>query len=113
MTEPTSPAAPPALDLPALFGLQGRVAFVPGGYGGIGEAIAWALAGAGARVALAGRSAANAEALAARLRGAGHDAIGLAMDAHTTASIRAAVDQVAAHFGALDLLVNCIGIQRE
>ena len=33
------------------------VAFVPGGYGGIGEAIAWSLAQAGARVAVAGRSA--------------------------------------------------------
>ena len=35
------------------------------------------------------------------------------MDAHSTASLRAAVDAVAARFGGLDLLVNCIGIQRE
>ena len=46
--------------------LAGRTAFVPGGYGGIGAAIAWGLALAGARVAVAGRSAAKAEALAAR-----------------------------------------------
>jgi NAD(P)-dependent dehydrogenase (short-subunit alcohol dehydrogenase family) len=95
------------------FDLRGRTAFVPGGYGGIGEAIAWGLAMAGARVAVAGRSAAKAEALAASLQAAGHDAIGVAMDAHATDSIRAAVDAVAARFGALDLLVNCIGIQRE
>ena len=93
--------------------LHGRSAFVAGGYGGIGEAIAWGLALAGARVAIAGRSAEKAEALAAQLRAAGHDATGLAMDAHSTASIRAAVDAVAQRFGGLDILVNCIGIQRE
>jgi len=93
--------------------LAGRVAFVPGGYGGIGEAIAWGLALAGAKVAVAGRSAAKAEVLAAALRAAGHDAFGLAMDAHSLAEIRAAVDAVGDHFGGLDLLVNCVGIQRE
>ena len=93
--------------------LAGRVAFVPGGYGGIGEAIAWGLVLAGARVAVAGRDAAKAEALAACLRTAGHDAFGLAMDAHSLPAIRAAVDAVADHFGGLDVLVNCIGIQRE
>ena len=41
----------------SLFDLQGRVAFVPGGYGDIGTAIARGLALAGARVAVAGRSA--------------------------------------------------------
>jgi len=93
--------------------LRGRTAFVAGGYGGIGEAIAWGLALAGARVAVAGRSVAKAEALASALGAAGHDAFGLAMDAHSTESIRAAVDAVAARFGSLDILVNCVGIQRE
>jgi len=40
-----------------IFNLSGRVAFVPGGGGAIGSALAVALAGAGARVALAERSA--------------------------------------------------------
>ncbi len=35
------------------------------------------------------------------------------MDAHSVADIRASVDAVAARCGALDVLVNCIGIQRE
>jgi gluconate 5-dehydrogenase len=111
----SEPAARPdyARLLAGGFDLRGRAAFVPGGYGGIGEAIAWGLAMAGARVAVAGRSAAKAEALAAALQGAGHEAIGLAMDAHATGSIRAAVDAAAARLGTLDLLVNCIGIQRE
>ena len=100
--------------LSGLFSLQGQVAYVPGGYGGIGEAIAWALALAGARVAVSGRDAAKAEALAQRLRDAGHGALGLAMDGHSVDSIRASVETVAGHFGGrLDLLLNCTGIQRE
>ncbi len=101
------------LALPSLFGLNGRVAFVPGGYGDIGAAIARGLALAGARVAIAGRSESKAQALAAALRSEGHDALGLATDARRVADIRRAVDAVAAHFGHLDLLVNCIGMQRE
>ncbi len=100
-------------DLAGLFSLKGKVAYVTGGYGGIGEAIAWALAMAGAKVAVSGRDAAKAKALAEELRRAGHEAFGLAMDAHAVASIRDAVEAVAAHFGRLDVLANCVGIQRE
>ena len=62
------------------FGLDGKVAYLPGGYGGLGEAIAWSLALAGARVVVSGRSRDKAEALAGRLRDGGHEAAGLAMD---------------------------------
>ena len=102
-----------ASQLTGLFDLKGQVAYVPGGYGGIGEAVAWALALAGARVAVSGRDIEKAQALAAALRAAGHDARGLAMDAHSVPSVQGAVDEVAEHFGRLDILVNCIGIQRE
>ena len=97
----------------ALFDLAGKSAFVPGGYGGIGEAIAWGLARHGAAVAVGGRDAAKAQALAAALREQGHKAIGVAVDAHSVASIRAAVDAAAGAFGRLDILMNCVGIQRE
>lgn len=96
-----------------LFDLKGRRAFIPGGYGGIGAAVAEGLAQAGARVVVAGRSAGKAEALAAKLNAAGHDAAGLAMDANDVDSIRAAVDGAAARMGGLDLLVNCVGFNRE
>ena len=48
------------------------------------------------------------------LRAAGHDAIGVAMDAHSTDEHpRRRSTPSPARFGSLDLLVNCVGIQRE
>jgi len=103
----------PVSEFANLFELKGRVAYVPGGYGAIGEAIAWGLAQRGARVAVSGRDAGKAEALAAKIRAAGFDAFGLAMDAHHVDSMRESTDRVVKHFGQLDILVNCVGIQRE
>jgi NAD(P)-dependent dehydrogenase (short-subunit alcohol dehydrogenase family) len=100
-------------ELAGLFDLTGKVAYVPGGYGGIGEAMAWALAMAGAKVAVSGRDVGKAQALAAQLREAGHQALGLAMDAHAVDDIRRSVDAVAQELGGLHILVNCIGMQRE
>jgi gluconate 5-dehydrogenase len=95
------------------FDLTGKVAFVPGGYGGIGEAVAMGLAEAGASVAVAGRSEEKAKALAARIQETGHRAAGIAMDANDVESIRAATDEVVRTLGRLDILVNCIGMNRE
>jgi len=100
-------------ELSGLFDLKGKTAYVPGGYGGIGEAIAWGLAMAGAKVAVSGRDAAKAVQLARELQAAGHAACGVAMDAHSVADIRRSVDEVREAMGALDILVNCVGMQRE
>jgi NAD(P)-dependent dehydrogenase (short-subunit alcohol dehydrogenase family) len=54
-----------------LFRLDGKVALVAGGYGGIGEAVVWALAAHGASVAISGRSADRAAALVDELKSAG------------------------------------------
>src|SRR5687767_13485105 len=96
-----------------LFELSGKKALVPGGYGGIGEAVAQGLCEAGARVVVAGRSAAKAGQLAARLASAGHDAHGIALDGESVESISAGVDGAAKLMGGLDILVNCIGKNRE
>jgi len=96
-----------------LFDLAGQVAFVPGGAGGLGEAIAWGLAHHGAAVAIAGRDKGKAEALAAALTGAKHRAAAFAFDATDVASIERSVDAVADQFGRVDILVNCVGIHIE
>lgn len=100
-------------ELAGLFDLAGKVAYVPGGYGGLGEAIAWGLAQRGAKVMVSGRDGGKADALAGRIRAAGFEAAGTAMDAHSVADIRAAVDATVAQYGSLDILMNCVGIQRE
>lgn len=110
---PVTPQISFASELQGLFDLRGKVAYLPGGYGGIGQAMAWALAMAGAKVAVSGRDEAKAKAVAQQLRAAGHDAIGLGMGAHSVASIRVSVDAVMRHFGRLDILINCVGMQRE
>jgi len=99
--------------LGGLFQLGGKVAFVAGGYGGLGEAIAWGLAQSGAKVAIAGRAKSKAEALAGLLTRAGHDAIGLAMDATRVRQIERAVADAVKRYGRVDVLVNCIGIHIE
>ncbi|MBW4437832.1 MAG: SDR family oxidoreductase [Pleurocapsa minor GSE-CHR-MK-17-07R] len=100
-------------DIAQLFRLDGKVALVPGGYGGIGEAVCSGLAAAGASVIVAGHNAARCEALAETLRSEGAGAVAAPFDAHSVASIQPMVDQAAGHFGRLDILVNCVGLNRE
>ncbi len=100
-------------ELASLFDLTGKIALLPGGYGGIGEAIAWGLAQRGATVVLAGRSKGKAEALARNIRAAGYKASGLALDATDVPALEGTVDAVARRNGRVDILVNCIGTQIE
>jgi NAD(P)-dependent dehydrogenase (short-subunit alcohol dehydrogenase family) len=93
-----------------LFSLEGKVALVTGGYGGIGEAVCRGLAGVGAQIAIAGRSREKGQALADDM---GDGAYAAAFDAGSVQQIRTMVDDVAAHFGRLDILVNCVGLNRE
>jgi 3-oxoacyl-[acyl-carrier protein] reductase len=90
--------------------LTGRSAVVTGGTRGIGRAIAASLAGAGARVAVVGRSAETAQSAAAEL---GHGAQGFAGDVANPASAAAMIAAVEAAFGAVDILVNNAGITRD
>ena len=92
------------------FDLNGKVAMVTGGAGGIGTAYCRALAEAGAAVAVADIDSAAAEAAAKALSGAGHKAIGVTLDVTDEDSAKAAVAQVTAAFGGLDILVNNAGI---
>jgi gluconate 5-dehydrogenase len=100
-------------ELAGMFDLKDKVAYLPGGYGGIGEALAWGLAMHGARVVVSGRSGDKANNLAEALQAAGHEAAAVAADAHSVAELRDSVDFVVEKYGKLDILVNCVGIQRE
>jgi gluconate 5-dehydrogenase len=86
-----------------LFDLTGRTALVTGSTRGLGLALARALAGAGARVAINGRSRDACEAVAADLDGA----VAAAFDVTDEAAISAGV----AALGEIDILVNNAGMQ--
>lgn len=100
-------------ELSGLFDLTGKVAYLPGGYGGIGEACAWALCLHGAKVVIGGRNLEKSQELADALQGAGFEAMGLEVDVTSVGEIRASVDRVMETYGGLDLLINCTGLQIE
>lgn len=106
----------PRIDIAALdrlFDLEGRRVFIPGGYGAIGQAVAWGFARRGALVAVAGPSRDKAEAVVAQIAAVGGKACAMTLDARRPAQIAETVDRLVADWGGIDVLVNCVGIQRE
>jgi 2-deoxy-D-gluconate 3-dehydrogenase len=93
------------------FNLAGKAAIVTGANTGIGQAIAVALAEAGADVALAGRS--RADATAAEVAALGRKSVLIEANLTTTAPVQRVVDETLAAFGRLDILVNNAGIIRR
>lgn len=89
--------------------LDGQAAFVTGGGGGIGRAIAIRLAQAGADVAIFDIFPERAEEAAARVRDEGRQALPIAGDVMDAGALRSAIDMTAATLGRLDILVNNAG----
>jgi 2-deoxy-D-gluconate 3-dehydrogenase len=94
----------------ALFDLDGTVALVTGGNGGIGRGIALGLASAGADVVIAARDAAKTRAVVAEVEALGRRAVGVACDVLVRADVEAAVEAARAAFGRLDILVSNAGV---
>jgi len=93
-----------------LFSLDGRVALVTGGSSGIGEAMASALALAGARVVLIARDPTRLSATATSLSAAGCPAAWVSADLSDRSEVRRAASAATAAFGEPDILVNCAGV---
>jgi NAD(P)-dependent dehydrogenase (short-subunit alcohol dehydrogenase family) len=91
------------------FSLAGQVALVTGAARGLGRAIALAIANAGADVALGLRDVSTASDLAKEIAALGRKALRLQMDVTDLAQISRAIQDTAAHFGRLDVLVNNAG----
>lgn len=89
------------------FRLDGRVALVTGGNGGLGLGIAQGLAAAGASVVVAGRSPEKNERA---LQVLGEPAIAVQCDVTDPAAVEAAVNAVVEKFGGLDIVVANAGI---
>jgi 3-oxoacyl-[acyl-carrier protein] reductase len=90
--------------------LSSRTALVTGGSRGIGQAIATALYGAGARVAIVARDGARAQAAA---RDLGERARGYSCDVIDAGQVNAALEAVERDLGPVDVLVNNAGLTRD
>ena len=93
-----------------MFDLTGKTALVTGASGGLGGAIARALYGQGATVALSGTRREALEALAGEL---GSRAYALPCDLADAVAVEALVPAAEAAMGSLDILVNNAGVTRD
>jgi len=89
--------------------MDSRVAFVTGGAQGIGGGISETLGAQGFRVAVADLNLDAAKETAARIIGAGGQAIAVPIDITDTASVRDAVTEVTAGLGEIEVVVNNAG----
>jgi NAD(P)-dependent dehydrogenase (short-subunit alcohol dehydrogenase family) len=99
--------------LEQLFRLDGKVALVTGGCGGIGQVVVRGLAQAGAKIAIAGQNEEKATGAAKALTESGHESFASTFNVVSVSETRRMVDEVADHFGKIDILVNLIGLNRE
>ncbi len=96
-----------------MFSLKDKVALVTGASQGIGRDTALALAQAGAKVAVAARTAAKLAELVQEISGAGGLALAVPMDVADAEQVKAGFKQVLEKFGRLDILVNNAAITRD
>ncbi|HUB98270.1 MAG TPA: SDR family NAD(P)-dependent oxidoreductase [Solirubrobacterales bacterium] len=90
-------------------GMRDRVAIVTGGGRGIGRAIALGLAAEGATVAVIARSQDQLDAVVAEAAELGGEGLALVVDCMDGQALKAAVEEVHARRGRLDVLVNNVG----
>jgi NAD(P)-dependent dehydrogenase (short-subunit alcohol dehydrogenase family) len=92
------------------FSLEGRTVIVTGGNQGLGKAFAFGLAEAGARVAIAGRSAERNASVVREAAERGHDFLPITVDITDDAQVARMADEALAGFGGrIDILVNNAG----
>ena len=94
-----------------IFKLDGKIAIVTGGAGGIGEALALGLGYHGATVVVSSRNQQAIDKVAAKITAeTGNAAIGVASDVTDDTSINNLIDTVVEKYGRVDILVNAMGM---
>jgi 3-oxoacyl-[acyl-carrier protein] reductase len=94
--------------------LKGKVALVTGASRGIGRAIAYKLAGHGARVGVNYHASASiAEAVVREINMAGGEAFPYGADVRDAMAVKSMVKAITSRFGKLDILVNNAGLVRN
>ncbi len=92
--------------------LDGKVAMITGGSKGIGKAIAFGLAVAGAKIVIAARTRETLEQVAVNLRGGGAEVLAVPTDVTDTSAVQGLVQKTLDVYQRLDILVNNAGIGR-
>ena len=91
------------------YSLEGRVAFVTGGGGGIGRAIALCMADMGADIAIYELAQERCDEVVAQVEARGRKALAIQGDVMNVPALQEAVEKAGQHFGRLDILVNNAG----
>ncbi|MFZ0306380.1 MAG: SDR family NAD(P)-dependent oxidoreductase [Terracidiphilus sp.] len=93
--------------------LQGKIVFITGASGGIGEATAMKFAAEGARLLLAARRAGKLAEVASKALAAGAQAVhSFDLDVRSRHAVQSAVDDLPAEWAEIDILVNNAGLSR-
>lgn len=92
-----------------LFSLEGRVAMIPGGGGGIGSKLAAGLCEAGAEIAIVDRSGSHLKASCSLVEELGKAPLSIAADLTKKEEAERAVAETMERFGRLDIVINAIG----
>ena len=93
----------------SIFELQGKVAIVTGGAGGIGSSIAMEYAKAGANVVVASRNREKLDKVAAEIKALGRESLAIATDVTVPEQVDNMVEQTVDRFGRVDIMVSCAG----
>lgn len=99
--------------LESVFSLEGKIILMTGAAGGLGAAMAEALAKAGGTVLIGDLAQSPAKDLARRMTEDGLKAKAYDLDVTDTVQIKACVDAVIEEFGRIDVLINVAGINRR
>ena len=90
--------------------LSGQIAWISGGASGMGEAVAELFAVEGARVVVADIQQERGQLLVARISASGGAAHFSDCDVTQETQVRASIEDAAARFGGVNILVNCAGV---
>jgi gluconate 5-dehydrogenase len=97
-------------DYRQLFSIEGKVAIVTGGAGGLGRAIALGLADFGADVAVVGRKLEPLQKVEAEILVKGRKSKAISTDVRFPIEVGSMIKEVVAELGGVDILVNSHGI---
>ena len=97
------------MDINQMFNLDGKVAVVTGGNGGIGKGIAEGLAAAGASIVIAARNEQKSDSTVRELKALGADAMSIPTDVTSQEGIDDLATNTVSAYGKIDILVNNAG----